>query len=153
MPRPRNTALQKIAQDQEECLDELVGLGMTSQEDADGFWWQNWEKQKRATVRKALEAFVEADQLTRKEAEALLEQTIRVRKEEEMTMRMRMEEAMAMRREESPDGPRQDTPDTEEAHNRPRGLMEQEGVGREKVNTAQESPWGQRILRQENVET
>ena len=127
-----------MAQDQEESMHKLVGLGVTSQEDAngfctpEGFWCQNLEKRQRATVRKALNGFVEA----------LLERTIRARKEGEMTMRMRMEEALAMRREESPDGPRQPTPNTEEAHDRPKEAMEQEGVGREKFNTTQELPGG-----------
>ena len=95
-----------------------------------------------------MEGFVEAGKLSRNEAEALLERTIRARKEGEMTLRMRMQEAMAMRTEESPDGPRQHTPDAEEAQNRKRELVEQEGVGREKVNTAQESPGGQIIRMQ-----
>ena len=40
------------------------------------------------------------------------------------------------------DGPRQPTPNTEEAHDRPKEAMEQEGVGREKFNTTQELPGG-----------
>ena len=45
-----------MAQDQEECLDKLVGLGAMSQEDADGVWWQSWVAEARAAEAEVAEA-------------------------------------------------------------------------------------------------
>ena len=79
-----------MASDQEEFLEELVGEGMMSQEEANGFWWQNWEEQTRATVGEELEEFVESGEMTHEEAGILLEETIRMRRKEAMRMRIRM---------------------------------------------------------------
>ena len=68
-----------MASDQEEFLEELVGEGMMSQEEANGFWWQNWEEQTRATVGEELEEFVESGELSREQADGFLEETMRMR--------------------------------------------------------------------------
>ena len=123
--------LKRMTSQQDKLLEELVGLGMMTPEEADNVWWQNREEQERATAREELEELVQAGELSQEDAD------------------LHLEETMWIRMARPPHAPSHHSIDHKEVYSRLKEMMEQDRLNREEANTRQESPAGRRNPRQE----
>ena len=64
-----STVLKRMTSEQDNILEELVGVGMMIPEEADNAGWQNREEQERATTREELEVLVRAGDLSQEDAD------------------------------------------------------------------------------------